>query len=185
MKTKDAVVDLPTLEQVEKERERLKYRNRYNRTLRSTIAILVVVAALAVLVATLWMPVLRIYGKSMAPTLADGQIVISIKTNDFKPGDITAFYHGNKLLIKRYIAGPGDWVNIDKEGNVTVNGEALDEPYVTQKAYGETNIELPYQVPEDRCFIIGDNRDVSLDSRNTAVGCAASDEIVGKVMFRI
>ena len=185
MKTKDAVVDLPTLEQVEKERERLKYRNRYNRTLRSTIAILVVVAALAVLVATLWMPVLRIYGKSMAPPLADGQIVISIKTNDFKPGDITAFYHGNKLLIKRYIAGPGDWVNIDKEGNVTVNGEALDEPYVTQKAYGETNIELPYQVPEDRCFIIGDNRDVSLDSRNTAVGCAASDEIVGKVMFRI
>ena len=147
MKTKDAVVDLPTLEQVEKERERLKYRNRYNRTLRSTIAILVVVAALAVLVATLWMPVLRIYGKSMAPTLADGQIVISIKTNDFKPGDITAFYHGNKLLIKRYIAGPGDWVNIDKEGNVTVNGEALDEPYVTQKAYGETNIDLTYQVP--------------------------------------
>ena len=185
MKTKDAVVDLPTLEQVEKERERLKYRNRNNRTLRSTIAILVVVAALAVLVATLWMPVLRIYGTSMAPTLADGQIVISIKTNDFKPGDITAFYHGNKLLIKRYIAGPGDWVNIDKEGNVTVNGEALDEPYVTQKAYGETNIELPYQVPEDRCFIIGDNRDVSLDSRNTAVGCVASDEIVGKVMFRI
>ena len=185
MKTKDAVVDLPTLEQVEKERERLKYRNRYNRTLRSTIAILVVVAAFAVLVATLWMPVLRIYGKSMAPTLADGQIVISIKTNDFKPGDITAFYHGNKLLIKRYIAGPGDWVNIDKEGNVTVNGEALDEPYVTQKAYGETNIELPYQVPEDRCFIIGDNRDVSLDSRNTAVGCVASDEIVGKVMLRI
>ena len=185
MKTKGTVVDLPTLEQVEKERERLKYRNRYNRTLRSTIAILVVVAALAVLVATLWMPVLRIYGKSMAPKLSDGQIVISIKTNDFKPGDITAFYHGNKLLIKRYIAGPGDWVNIDKEGNVTVNGEALDEPYVTQKAYGETNIELPYQVPEDRCFIIGDNRDVSLDSRNTAVGCVASDEIVGKVMFRI
>ncbi len=185
MKKNTAAVEVPTLDQVERERNRLRYKNRYNKTLRSTIAILVVVAALAVLVATLWMPVLRIYGKSMSPTLVDGQIVISVKTESFHTGDVIAFYHGNKLLIKRYIAGPGDWVNIDEDGGVTVNGEALDEPYLTEKAYGETNITLPYQVPEDRCFVMGDNRDVSLDSRNTAVGCVANDQIVGKVVFRI
>ena len=185
MKKNTAAVEVPTLDQVERERNRLRYKNRYNKTLRSTIAILVVVAALAVLVATLWMPVLRIYGKSMSPTLVDGQIVISVKTESFHTGDVIAFYHGNKLLIKRYIAGPGDWVDIDEDGGVTVNGEALDEPYLTEKAYGETNITLPYQVPEDRCFVMGDNRDVSLDSRNTAVGCVANDQIVGKVVFRI
>ena len=178
-------VELPSLEQIEEERKRLRYRSRYRRTLKSTIAILVVVAAAAVLVATLWMPVLRIYGSSMVPTLSDGQIVVSVKTTDFQPGDIAAFYHGNKLLIKRYIAGPSDWVNIDNDGNVFINGVELDEPYLTEKAFGETNITLPYQVPDKRYFLMGDNRDVSIDSRNTAVGCVAADQIVGKVVFRI
>ena len=178
-------VELPSLEQIENERKRLRYRSRYGRTLKSTIAILMVVAAAAVLVATLWMPVLRIYGSSMVPTLSDGQIVVSVKTTDFRPGDIAAFYHGNKLLIKRYIAGPSDWVNIDNDGNVFINGVELDEPYLTEKAFGETNIDLPYQVPDKRYFLMGDNRDVSIDSRNTAVGCVAADQIVGKVVFRI
>ncbi len=178
-------MELPSLEQLERERKRLRYRARYNRTLKSTIAILVVVAATSVLVATLWMPVLRIYGSSMLPTLEDGQIVVSVKTGDFKPGDIIAFYHGNKLLIKRFIAGSSDWVNLDEDGNVFVNGKELEEPYLTQKAFGETNIELPYQVPDKRIFLMGDNRDVSLDSRNTEVGCVAADQIVGKVVFRI
>ena len=178
-------VELPSLEQIEEERKRLRYRSRYRRTLKSTIAILVVVAAAAVLVATLWMPVLRIYGSSMVPTLSDGQIVVSVKTTDFRPGDIAAFYHGNKLLIKRYIAGPSDWVNIDNDGNVFINGVELDEPYLTEKAFGETNINLPYQVPDKRYFLMGDNRDVSIDSRNTAVGCVAADQIVGKVVFRV
>ena len=178
-------VELPSLEQIEEERKRLRYRSRYGRTLKSTIAILMVVAAAAVLVATLWMPVLRIYGSSMVPTLSDGQIVVSVKTTDFRPGDIAAFYHGNKLLIKRYIAGPSDWVNIDNDGNVFINGVELDEPYLTEKAFGETNITLPYQVPDKRYFLMGDNRDVSVDSRNTAVGCVAADQIVGKVVFRI
>ena len=186
MKEKNkAPVSLPTTEQIEKERARLRYNRRYNRTLRSTIAILVVVAAAAVLVATLWMPVLRIYGSSMVPTLKDGQIVVCVKSPDFRQGDITAFYHGNKLLIKRYIAGPSDWVNIDEFGNVFVNGRELDEPYLTEKSLGQTNIELPYQVPDERFFLMGDNRDVSVDSRNTAVGCVAEDQIVGKVVFRI
>mgnify|MGYP002517511432 FL=1 len=178
-------VELPSLEQIENERKRLRYRSRYGRTLKSTIAILMVVAAAAVLVATLWMPVLRIYGSSMVPTLSDGQIVVSVKTTDFRPGDIAAFYHGNKLLIKRYIAGPSDWVNIDNDGNVFINGVELDEPYLAEKAFGETNITLPYQVPDKRYFLMGDNRDVSIDSRNTAVGCVAADQIVGKVVFRI
>ena len=177
--------ELPSLEQIERERKRLRYRSRYRRTLKSTIAILVVVAAVAVLVATLWMPVLRIYGSSMVPTLKDGQIVVSVKTTDFQPGDIAAFYHGNKLLIKRYIAGPSEWVNIDEDGTVYINGVELDEPYLTEKAFGETNIDLPYQVPDKRYFLMGDNRDVSIDSRNTAVGCVAADQIVGKVVFRI
>lgn len=177
--------DLPTIQQLEAERNRLRSKNRYNRTLRSTVAILVVVAALAVLVATLWMPVLRIYGTSMSPTLADGQVVITVKTGRFRSGDITAFYHGNKLLIKRYIAGPGQWVDIDQLGNVSIDGKALDEPYLTDKAYGETNIDLPYQVPDDRYFLMGDNREVSVDSRSTTVGCVARDQIVGKVVFRI
>ena len=184
-KKRSESVDLPTTEQVEQERKRLRYQRRYSKTLKSTIAVLIVVAAMAVLVATLWMPVLRIYGTSMAPTLKDGQIVVTVKSSSFEQGDIVAFYQGNKLLIKRFIAGPADWVDIDADGNVSVNGETLDEPYIAEKAYGETNIELPYQVPDNRYFLMGDNRDVSFDSRNTAVGSVSDEQVVGKVVFRI
>lgn len=177
--------DLPTLEQIRRERSRLQYRSRYGRALRSTLRALAVAAALAVLVATLWLPVLRIYGSSMWPTLMDGQIVLCVKTRSFAPGDVTAFYHGNKLLIKRYVAGPSDWVDIDDSGNVTVNSEPLEEPYLAEKAFGQTNISLPYQVPEGRYFVMGDNRDASVDSRNAAVGPIAMDQVVGKVFFRI
>ena len=176
---------LPTAEQLDMERRRLRYKRRYNRTLRSTVAILIVVAALAVLAATLWMPVLRVYGSSMAPTLHNGEILISVKTKDFSSGDIIAFYHGNKLLIKRYIAGPSDYVNVDEDGNVSVNGTRLDEPYLAEKAYGEADIEFPYQVPDQRYFVMGDNRSVSIDSRSSIVGCIAGDQIVGKVVFRV
>lgn len=176
---------LPTAEQLDMERRRLRYKRRYNRTLRSTVAILIVVAALAVLAATLWMPVLRVYGSSMAPTLHNGEILISVKTKDFSPGDIIAFYHGNKLLIKRYIAGSADYVNIDESGDVSVNGTLLDEPYLAEKAYGEADIEFPYQVPDQRYFVMGDNRSVSIDSRSSIVGCIAGDQIVGKVVFRV
>ena len=178
-------IELPTLQQIETERKRLQYKRKYKRTLTSTIAVLLVVAALAILVATLWMPVLRIYGSSMVPTLEDGQIVITVKSTDFKAGDIVAFYHGNKLLIKRYVAGPSDWFNIDKDGNLYINNVLLDEPYITDKALGETNIKLPYQVPDKKFFMIGDNRSVSIDSRNTAVGCIDEGQIGGKVVFRI
>lgn len=178
-------VKLPSIEQIEKERDRLKYKKRYNKTLKSTIAVLIVVAALSVLIAMLWMPVMRISGSSMEPALEDGQIVIAFKTNNFNEGDVMAFYHGNKLLIKRYIAGASEWVDIDGEGNVYVNNELLEEKYLSKKAYGETDITLPYQVPDDRYFVLGDNREVSIDSRNTIVGCISKEQIVGKVVFRI
>lgn len=185
MKGKKNPIDLPTTEQLGQERERLLYKGRFSRTMKSTVAILIVVAAIAVLVSTLWMPVLRIYGTSMAPTLRDGQIVVAVKGTNFKQGDIVAFYQGNKLLIKRFIAGPADWVDIDADGNVSVNGEVLDEPYIVEKAYGETNIEFPYQVPENKYFLLGDNRNESIDSRNTTVGCVSDDQVIGKVVFRV
>lgn len=170
---------------LEEELKRKQYRERYGRTLRSTICILVTVAAAAVLAATLWLPVLQIYGGSMAPTLNDGEIVVSLKSQAFEPGRIIAFYYNNKILVKRVIAGPGDWVDIDEDGTVYVNEKELDEPYLEEKALGECDIKLPYQVPESRVFVMGDHRSVSVDSRSTMVGCVAEEQIVGKLVLRI
>ena len=177
--------ELPSLEQLTAELERENYKRRYNRVLRSTIYTLIVVAAVAVLVATIWMPVLQIYGASMAPTLDEGDIVISVKGSGFAPGDLVAFYMGNKILVKRCIAGPGQWVDIDADGNVYVDGELLDEPYLTEKALGDCDIELPYQVPDNRYFCMGDHRSTSVDSRSTTVGCVSDEQIVGKIVFRV
>lgn len=165
--------------------KRGNYRRRYNRVLRSTIYTLITVAAVAVLVATLFLPVLRIYGTSMTPTMTDGDIVVSVKQGSFERGDIIAFWFNNKILVKRVIALPGEWVDIDGDGNVSVNGEPLDEPYLTEKALGECDIELPYQVPDGRIFVMGDHRSTSSDSRNSAVGCVAEEQIVGKLVFRV
>jgi signal peptidase I len=174
---------MPTHAELSREVQRIRYRARYHRVLRSTIYALIVVAAAAVLLATTYMPVLQIYGASMTPTLTDGDIVISRKVRNLKQGDIVAFYYNNRILVKRYIANAGDWVDIDEDGNVYVNGELLNEPYVYEKALGECNIELPYQVPENRIFVLGDHRSVSIDSRSTAVGCVAEDQIVGELVF--
>ena len=173
------------LRELESELKRERYRARYIYTIRSTIFTLITVAAVAVLIATLWMPVLQIYGSSMTPTLEDGDVVVSRKTGALEQGDVIAFYYNNRLLVKRYIAGPGDWVDMDREGRVYVNGEQLEEPYVDEYNYGETNIEFPYQVPESRIFVMGDHRSVSIDSRNSAVGCIARDQIVGALVLRI
>ena len=171
--------------EVEKELGRERYKNRYKRTIRSTFSVLIIAAALAVLVATLWMPVLQIYGASMVPTLQEGEIVVSIKNNNFEPGDIVAFYYGNKLLVKRYIAGPGAWVDIKEDGTIFVDGEELDEPYVVEKALGSCDLEFPYQVPEEKYFLVGDQRATSVDSRHSSVGCVSEEQIVGKISFRI
>lgn len=178
-------LEIPTIEQLEAELGRERYRHRYRSVLRSTIYALITVAAAAVLVATLWMPVLQISGNSMTPTLVDGEIVLSLKGSSFRTGDIVAFYFDNKILIKRVIAGPGDWVNIDEQGTVFVNDEMINEPYLVEKALGNCDIELPYQVPESKVFVMGDHRSVSLDSRSSAIGCVGNDQIVGRLLFRI
>lgn len=175
----------PNLEQLEAELKRENYKDRYRSVLRSTIFTLITVAAAAVLVATLLTPVLQITGGSMTPTLTNGEIVVSLKGSGYQSGDIIAFYYDNKILVKRVIAQAGQWVDIDEEGNVYVDGELLDEPYLEERAFGECNIELPYQVPETKVFVMGDHRSVSLDSRNTSVGCVSEDQIVGRLILRV
>ena len=177
--------DRPTLDQLERLYKKLRYRQRFSSTLRSTLYMLITVAAVAVLVAVLLLPVLQIYGRSMTPTLTEGDIVVSVKTSDFAPGDVIGFYYNNKILVKRVIAQTGDWGNIDEEGNVYVNNVPLNEPYISEKAFGDCNIELPYQVPESRVFVMGDDRAVSLDSRNKAIGDVADEAVVGKIVFRV
>lgn len=182
--SKKKILERPSVKVIEKELKRVRYRSRYRTVLKSTLYTLITVAAIAVLVATLWLPVLQIYGSSMTPTLKDGQIIISVKTAQFEPGDIVAFYYNNKILVKRVIAKQGDWIDIKEDGTVYVNDVLLNEPYVEELALGETNIELPYQVPDGRLFVMGDHRSTSVDSRNTAMGCVAEEQIVGKIVFR-
>lgn len=178
-------VEIPSAEAVAKERERLQYKKKYNRTLRSTIYALLVVAALAVLVATIFLPVLQVSGTSMEPTLDDGDIILLLKSERFTTGDICGLYWQNKLLLKRVIGGPGDIIDIDAAGNVTVNGKELDEPYLTDKALGECDITLPYQVPENRYFVMGDHRSTSVDSRSSVIGCIEKEQIVGRAFLRV
>ncbi len=180
-----SVPSMPTLDQLENELHRERYRRSYGRVLRSTVFTLITVAAIAILIATLALPVLQIYGSSMTPALTDGDVVVTVKGSDFTQGDIIAFYYNNKILVKRVIAFAGDWVNIDEEGNVFINDRLLDEPYVSEKALGDCNITLPYQVPDGKLFVMGDHRATSADSRNTAVGCVAEEQVVGRVTLRV
>ena len=176
---------IPEIDELKTELDRVKYKRRYINVFKSTVYTLVVVAAFAVLVATLWMPVLQIYGSSMTPTIDEGQIVISVKGKNFEQGDLVAFYIGNKLLVKRIIACPSDYVLVDENGTVFVNGTELYEPYVSEKSFGECDIEYPYQVPDSKYFLMGDHRETSVDSRVSVVGCIPEEQIVGKIVFRV
>lgn len=178
-------LEVPDIELLKKELDRVNYKTKYRSVLKSTIFMLVVVAAIAVLVATTWLPVLQIYGSSMTPTLNEGEVVVSVKGSSFEQGDLIAFYYGNKILVKRCIATPGQWVDIDEDGNVYIDGKRLNEPYVKEKAFGDCDIKLPYQVPEDRYFCMGDHRETSVDSRNSSVGCISKEQIIGRIFFRI
>jgi signal peptidase I len=179
------IQDRPTTAEFEAELRRERYKTRYRQVFRSTIYLLLVAAAIAILVVTLWMPVIEIYGKSMTPTLNSGEIVVLLKTSDFKPGDVIAFYYNNKILVKRVVASAGDWVDITDDGRVIVNGKELDEPYVSEKSLGQCDIELPYQVPDERVFVMGDHRSVSVDSRSSQIGCIADEQVVGRITFRV
>ena len=174
-----------TTKDFEKELKHQKYKKRYNHTMRNTIYVLVTVAAISVLLTVLFFPVLQVYGSSMTPSLNDGEIVVCMKTDNVKQGDIVAFYYNNKILVKRVVGTPSDWINIDEKGNVYVNQELLEEDYIETKALGNCDIELPYQVPENRYFVLGDHRDVSVDSRNTTIGCVSEEQMVGKLVLKV
>ncbi len=177
--------EMPSMELLEAELRRSRYQSRFRLTLRTTLFSLVVVAAAAVIVAVLLMPVMQIRGSSMETTLYDGDLVLSLNNGKYHSGDVIGFYYNNGILIKRVIASSGEWVNIDEEGTVYVNGVRLEEPYVSEKALGECNISLPYQVPEGKCFVMGDHRATSMDSRNSSIGCISNNEVVGKLILRI
>ena len=181
----EKIKDLPTAAQLESEMKRIRYKRGYLKTLYNTVASLLVVAAVAVLISMLFLPVLRVTGESMSPTLNNDELIICNKRCNFKSGDIVAFYFNNKILLKRVIGTAGDVIDISEDGTVYVNGVILDEPYLSEKAFGECDIELPYQVPDNRVFVMGDHRSVSIDSRSSSVGCIADEYIIGKVILRL
>lgn len=176
---------LPTEEQLDGELRRVRRKKEYVKVIRSTVSSLIVVAAIAVLVSLLFLPVLRVTGTSMTPTLQNDELVICRKYGNFEQGDVIAFYFNNKILLKRVIGVSGDIIDISEDGTVYVNGEVIDEPYLNEKAFGECDLDLPYQVPDERVFVMGDHRATSVDSRSTSVGCIANEAIVGEVMLRI
>lgn len=176
---------LPQLPELQKELKRERYKRRFRRLLKSTVSALIVVAAVAALIATLILPVLQIAGTSMEPNLCDGDIVLLVKTDNLETGDLCAFYYSNKILIKRIIGTPGDYIWIESDGTVFLNGEPLDEPYVSEKALGECDVEFPYQVPENNYFVMGDHRETSIDSRSTVIGCIPEDQLIGRIFCKI
>ena len=175
---------LPAVDDLQKELKRERYKRRFRKILRSTVNALIVVAAVAALVATLILPVLQIAGTSMEPNLNDGDIVLLVKKKNLQTGDLCAFYYSNKILIKRVIATPGDYIWIESDGTVFLNGNPLDEPYISEKALGECDVEFPYQVPENCYFVMGDKRETSIDSRSSVIGCVSEDQIVGKIICK-
>lgn len=181
----DEKITMPSADVIQSELKRERNKIRFRRIIKNTIYTLVLVAAIAVLITTLVLPVLQISGTSMEPTLKNGDIVVLVKTSDLKHGDLCGFSYSNKILIKRVIALPGETVYIDKSGIVYVNSVSLTEPYITELSLGECDIEFPYVVPENTYFLMGDQRATSIDSRNSVIGCIPYDQIIGKLILKV
>lgn len=185
MRTHSNEVSVPSMTEIDRERKRIRRRHYYRRALTSTLSVLVVVAAVAVLIATLFLPILQISGDSMSPTLQHDEIVVLVKTDRLDRGDLVGFYYQGKILLKRVIALAEDEVVIDSEGAVYVNGVPLEEPYVTERSLGDCDLEFPYTVPVGCCFVMGDQRSNSVDSRSSTIGSIATEDMIGKVCFRV
>ena len=181
----DKQVNIPSLTEIQSERKRIRRGTYYRQALRGTVSVLLVVAAVAVLITTLFLPILQISGDSMSPTLEHDEIVVLLKTKKFERGDLIGFYYQGKILLKRVIALPGDEVAIDADGNVYVNGNLLEEPYVTELGLGDCDLEFPFKVPGTSYFVLGDRRSNSVDSRNSVIGAVSRDDIIGKVFIRV
>ncbi len=181
----DQQIAKPSVEALRKELKRVNNKKEYRKVLRNTLIVVVTVAAFAVLVSSFFITVLKVTGDSMTPTLETGEIVIAQNQSAFEPGDRIAFYYNNKVLVKRVLGSPGDWINIDSEGNVSVNGVEIEEGYVSDRSLEPTDVTFPYQVPENRFFVLGDHRSASIDSRSSVVGCVTKEQLIGKIIFRV
>jgi len=184
-KNNNAYSDLPSIEELKTELNRVKKNGEFGITMIRTIVVLICALSAAVIISSFFITVLKVSGSSMSPTFETGQIVIALNTDEFEAGDAIAFYYNNKVLIKRVIGSPGDWIDIDEDGNVSVNGVVLEETYISEKSLEPTDIEFPYQVPENKYFVLGDNRSVSIDSRSNSVGCISKEQLIGKIVFRV
>ena len=175
----------PSIDELKSELKRENSKKEYRKVLRNTLFVVIVVAAAAVLISSFFITVLKVTGDSMTPTLDTGEIVIAQNSGSFEPGDLIAFYYNNKVLVKRVLGSPGDWITIDDEGYVSVNGVKLEEEYVSDRSLDPTDLEFPYQVPENRYFVLGDHRSASIDSRSSVVGCVTKEQLIGKIVFRV
>ncbi len=149
------------------------------------VLVVIITVSLLLNLFTFIMPVVKYYGSSMSPTLEDGQILIVSKVSEIGNGDIIAFYYNNKVLVRRVVATENQQISVDIFGTVTVDGEELVEPYIGNKTLGQCNLDFPYNVPSGSLFVLGDNREVAMDSRLEEIGTVTEDRLIGKIVFSI
>lgn len=179
--------EIINLEKIKEDYKTRKNREKFFYELKKTIGFFLVIISVGIIISSFWVRVLTIYGTSMSPNLTAKDTVVAFKKDQYKSGDVIAFYYNNKVLVKRVIATSGDWVNISNNGNVIINDKEIKEKYLlkSSKSIGKTDIKLPYQVPENKIFVMGDHRSVSIDSRNKIIGSIGKEQIIGKIKFII